>query len=321
MRTWCELYPADELVVLGPSWVRDSFAGPDVDFVTWPNERVVARSTGQMLLQPLLAAVKKVDAVVSLSPIVSPLVFARPTFCFEHDWRHLKNKDEFGVAQRAYRKLWELSAARATGCLCISDKAENETLELVRTASTEIVPNGGDHPRRWEVGDLPVHPRPMVVTFGHHNNKRPDLVIRGMAKLPDNAALTVLGARGELAAQLKSLAASLGKEEDVLFPGFVEEPEYQRIIAGADCVVVASSDEGFGLPIAEALYFGIPVVVAEDSGVSDMHGPDVIAAQPTPAGMAQAMAEALARGRTASGGVSSWADTVQLLRKKVANSL
>jgi glycosyltransferase involved in cell wall biosynthesis len=321
VRTWCELYPADDLVVVGPSWIRESFEGLDVDLVTWPNDKVLARSTGQLFVQPVLAAAKKVDAVVSLSPIVSPLVFGRPSFCFEHDWRHLKNKDEFGLAQRAYRRLWELSAARATSCLCISDKAEKETLELVPTASTQIVPNGGDHPRRWELTDLPANRPTMVVTFGHHNNKRPDLVIRGLEHLPEDVGLTVLGARGELADELRSLAASLGKEDNVLFPGFVDEPDYQRIVAGADCVVVASSDEGFGLPIAEALYFGIPVVVAEDSGVADMHGPDVIAAEPTPVGMGTAMAEALARGLGGPGGVPSWMETVRLLRKKVANAL
>lgn len=321
VRSWCELYPADDLVVLGPSWVRGSFADLNVDLVVWPNEKVVARSTGQLLLQPALAASKRVDAVVSLSPIVSPLVFGRPTFCFEHDWRHLKNKDEFGLSQRAYRRLWELSAARATGCLCISDKAERETLELVRTASTEIVPNGGDHPRRWVLGDPPGYTMPMVITFGHHNNKRPDLVMRGMAELPVEASLTVLGARGELAEQLRTLAGRLGTESTVHLPGFVAEHDYQRLVAGADCVVLASSDEGFGLPIAEALYFGIPVVVAEDSGVADMHGPAVIAAQPTPTGMAKAIAEGLGRGRSDPGGVAAWADTVQLLRKKVANAL
>lgn len=321
IESWSKAFPMDQILVIGPEWTRATFKNlPNVRVQVWPNERVLQRSSGQLVVSALAALRFGADFVVSLSPIVSPLVGRSRAVCFEHDWRHIKNPWEFSTLQRWYRKLWNLSARRAGLVACISEKTVAETLALIPSARTTLVPNGRDHAASWVVPAAPNSEHRSIVTFGHHNNKRPELVIEAISALPDadrsDLRVHVLGAKGTYRTELEVLASALGVRDHVMFPGFVAEDEYQSLIANADVIVLASSDEGFGLPVAEAQYFGIPVVLTADSGVVDLHGPSVLSAEPTGAGLAQAISAGLRRGRAKEQGnrVFGWADAARMLR-------
>lgn len=319
--SWSKAFPEDQIFVLGPRWTLASFKElPNVRIQLWQNERVVQRATGQLIGSALAFLRFRAEFAVSLSPIVSPLLGRDRTVCFEHDWRHIKNPWEFSFFQRSYRKLWNLSARRAGVVACISEKTVSETLALVPSARTTLVPNGRDHAASWVVPKLSNRRHRSIVTFGHHNNKRPELVIEALANLPEtdlhDLHLHVLGAKGSYSADLAALAEKHEVRDHVKFPGFVSEDEYKSLIANADVVVLASSDEGFGLPVAEAQYFNIPVVLTADSGIVELHGPSVLAAEPTGPGIAAAMSTALRRDRPkdAKRTIFGWTDTARVLR-------
>ncbi|GAA2097016.1 MULTISPECIES: glycosyltransferase [Brevibacterium] len=324
IRAWSEAFPEDELVVAGGSSLHEAVADcSGVSGLRWPNERILTRAPGQVLATPVMRAITRADCCVSLSPIVSPLFRRTPAFCFQHDWRHLRRPAEFGAVQKAYRRLWEVSARHADLNICISAKTEAETREVVPGARTLVVENGRDHARRWRI--TPAQPSPStVVTFGHHNNKRPELVIDALARLGpegESVTATVLGARGSYGEELRARAVALGLGDRVRLPGFVTDDEYQQLIATASCIVLASSDEGFGLPLAEAQYFGIPGVTASDSGIEAIFE-DAIVAAPEAAAMAAAITEALARPRGSVGeGLWRWADAAAAVRGALLNAL
>lgn len=158
------------------------------------------------------------------------------------------------------------------------------------------------------------------MTYGHHPNKRPDLVVRALRvaheRLGSRPRLVVLGAAGGLREQLRRTAAAHGLEDAIDFPGYVATPVYQELIQRSRLVVLASSDEGFGLPVAEARYFGIPVLSTHDSGLSAIHGDRVVTAAATPDGLGAAMAALLAEPerRRPPAVVASWADTARGIR-------
>lgn len=323
LRAWCEQFPSDEVSVVAGAWAKDDFASLPMRVIYWPNESVLGRATGQLLVTPLAGMFGRVDYVVSLSPIVSPLVPSPRAVCFQHDWRHKKNPDEFPVHQRAYRRLWERSAAHALVNVCISEKAATETQKYVEGSKTVVIENGRDHARRWPATSSQ-SARRHITTFGHHNNKRPELVIRGLAEAGTgltDVALVVLGARGSYAEDLSALAASLGLRDRVSFPGFVEDSDYQMFVSTASAIVLASSDEGFGLPIAEAEFFGIPAVVTSDSGMAEIFGDFAIVAQPSAERIAEALVKAMNSERSARGAgtqPSSWLQTAGRLRAFLA---
>lgn len=321
---WAEHYPDDRLTVMGGRHlVRDFAKYPNVFLFHWPSEKIILRAPGQLIVEPVLGLVERADAVISLSPIVSPL-WRGMSVCFEHDWRHIRRPDEFSTMQRKYRLLWQLSARYARRTVCISPKAERETLALVPGAHTVVIQNGRDHARRWGAVNPPDSRGPRVVTFGHHINKRPELVIAGMAGVASDLqapwSLEVLGARGEYAKNLLQLAERLGVADHLKLPGFVTDEQYQEKLSSANCIVLASSDEGFGLPLAEAEYLGIPAVVAADSGVADLF-PRAHGADPTPQDMGRAILEALSDATADSGAEKCWrwVDVVETLRGLVSD--
>jgi len=319
VRTWAAEYPGDELIVLGPEWVGDDLDDVNISHVRWANERVIARASGQFVASSLLSRQHRVDALVSLSPIVSPFLRRTPTVCFQHDWRHLKNPQEFGLAQKLYRKFWASSAEWASLTICISDKTAMETRGVAPGSNIVVIENGRDHATSWERIEKPNDGIRRIVTFGHHNNKRPELVIEALPHVSaSRVELTVLGASGSYREELSALARAAGVESAVRFPGFVSDGEYRGVMQRADVVVMASSDEGFGLPIVEAETLGIPAVVTSDSGMADIHD-NVIVASPTPASLGAAVGQALVQqGVVGERGMYRWVDMVHQLRTHIS---
>ncbi len=116
---------------------------------------------------------------------------------------------------------------------------------------------------RWGVGG-----RDVVLFVGRvAGNKRIDLLIDAMARLRQShpaASLLVVGdgtyseaARG-LLGQLEQQVEAAGLTDRVIFTGRVDDlaPYYQM----ADLFVLPSEHEGFGIPLAEAMSAGTPVL-------------------------------------------------------------
>lgn len=117
-------------------------------------------------------------------------------------------------------------------------------------------------------------------------NKRIDLLIQALARLQrSNVLLLVVGdvalndASRILHPELEALAAQLGVANQVVFTGRV--PEVTPYLHLADIVLLPSQHEGFGVPVAEAMAAGTPVIASASGalpwvlGVNDMDGNEV----------------------------------------------
>lgn len=89
--------------------------------------------------------------------------------------------------------------------------------------------------------------------------KNVETLIRGMKLLPDFELVLLSRISATRKQELERLAAG-GK---VSFAGGVSEQEYLTHIDSAFALVTASKDEGFGIPLVEAMSRGIPVVVSD----------------------------------------------------------
>jgi glycosyltransferase involved in cell wall biosynthesis len=99
-----------------------------------------------------------------------------------------------------------------------------------------------------------------------------DLLLRAFAALPATAPAPhlVLGSDGEMRAELEALAQSLGIAERTHFLGYTDD--LVAIYEAADIFALATRADAFGLVLAEAGHFGLPVVSTRVGGV-----PEVIA--------------------------------------------
>src|SRR5439155_11178729 len=67
---------------------------------------------------------------------------------------------------------------------------------------------------------------------------------------------------------------------NVRWLGGVADDELAALYRGARCLVYASLYEGFGIPVAEALQCGCPVVTSGDSAMEELAGPDATYVDP-----------------------------------------
>ena len=101
--------------------------------------------------------------------------------------------------------------------------------------------------------------------------KSQKVLIQALAELPERAVL-VLPGQGALLEPCKTLAARLGLEARVIFPGQVGNMALWY--AMADAAVSASRSEGLPFNVMEAMYCGLPVAASDVKGHTDLitHG-------------------------------------------------
>jgi glycosyltransferase involved in cell wall biosynthesis len=89
-----------------------------------------------------------------------------------------------------------------------------------------------------------------------------------------DARLQVVGAHGPRAylTELRRLVDRLGLEDDVVFTGSVSDEELAAHYETADAFLFLSEHEGFGIPLVEALRFGLPVVALAGSATAETAG-------------------------------------------------
>ena len=99
-----------------------------------------------------------------------------------------------------------------------------------------------------------------------------DFLIRSIppvvAKIP-GVRLLVAG-KGEDLNRMKALVRKLGMEQSVTFLGFVPDGELNGLYNRAECVVVPSIFEGFGISVIEALAAGTRVVGSNVDGIREI---------------------------------------------------
>jgi glycosyltransferase involved in cell wall biosynthesis len=106
------------------------------------------------------------------------------------------------------------------------------------------------------------------------------------------ARLVLAGARTPYEDELREEAAKLGLDEAVVFPGYVEDADLEGLYAAASVFVFPSLNEGFGLPILEAMARNVPVVTSSVSSLPEVAGDAAVLVDP---GSAGAIAEATTR--------------------------
>lgn len=85
----------------------------------------------------------------------------------------------------------------------------------------------------------------------------------------ENVKFVVAGA-GDMARRMIELAAEMGIGHKVLFAGFLRGKDVARVFRMADCYVMPSVSEPFGIAPLEAMSHDVPVIISRQSGVSEV---------------------------------------------------
>jgi glycosyltransferase involved in cell wall biosynthesis len=115
----------------------------------------------------------------------------------------------------------------------------------------------------------------------HKNQLRLVQALPAIRTAVPEAQLVLPGAPSPYEERLRGEAERLGVAAAVRFPGYVSEEDLEGLYAAAGVFAFPSLNEGFGLPVLEAMARGVPVVTSTVSSLPEVAGDAAMLVDPT----------------------------------------
>ena len=205
---------------------------------------------------------------------------------------------DLGKGQAATVRLWQAIvprvARRADRVVAISVASAREVERLlgVPRERIDVVPLGYGRPPRVE--PTPAHELRSRLALGEgpivlnvamqkvHKNQR--ALVRALPAVREavpGAQLVLPGAATPYQEALRAEADRQGVDEAVVFPGYLDDADLEGLYADASAFVFPSLNEGFGMPVLEAMGRGLPVVTSSVSSLPEVAGDAALLVDPT----------------------------------------
>jgi glycosyltransferase involved in cell wall biosynthesis len=191
-----------------------------------------------------------------------------PTVVTVHDLAVLRNPEWFPAWTRTYApRVVPTMIRAATLVIAVSEFTARETEELlgVSRGRIRVVPNGVD----------PVFTRDGPRAEGDY------VLAVGTLEPRKNLHRTIAAAK-RIGVELRVVGEPGWGVVDagVAWQGRVDDEGLARLYRGARCLVYPSHYEGFGIPVAEALACGTPVVTSRSSAMEEVAGAAAVLVDP-----------------------------------------
>jgi len=274
------------------------------------------------------------DVAHSLHPLLLPTRTAAQVVTI-HDLNFLRHPERTRAeVRRDYPALARAHAHRADRVIVVSEFTASEVQRLLDVPADRISICSPGGPA-WT--PRPVQPKDGYVLFFGTLEPRKNVgaLLDAWAMLagrrPKLPRLVLAGKATEQSAPWLERIDRAPLKGLVTHLGYIAPAERQSLYAGARLLVQPSFEEGFGLPVLEAMTAGVPVVAANAGALPEVGGDAVLLAQPTdPASFASAIERLLdddelvdacvAKGITRAAAFN-WAHTAQATRDAYARAI
>lgn len=217
-----------------------------------------------------------------------PVGYTGPCVVTIHDLLHEVMPETFPMWARVrHAALYKYSARHASQVLTVSENSRNDIIRIygIPESKVRVIPLAAascfgaledrrpiDEAReRFNIGS-----RPYVLFVGKLSVRRSiPMLLRAFAQLVHRLdmphALVLVGAN-HLDMPLNLWLKETGLDGRVVHLPRVSDDDLVALYNGAECFVLTSLYEGFGLPVVEAMACGCPVVVFRNSSLAEVGG-------------------------------------------------
>ena len=189
------------------------------------------------------------------------------------------------------RKTYQLAAR----IVSVSEATKSALVEKYHIAADKIVViHNAVDAERFHPLETGKTPRTLLYVGRIDKRKGIEFLIRSMVRVRDQLpdVHLLVGGKGDCLEKMKSLVGRLKLESNVTFLGFVPEDQLNELYNRAQCVVVPSIFEGFGITVIEALAAGTRVIGTDVDGIREiLQGEE--SGRLVPYGNQRALAEAI----------------------------
>ncbi|QBD78446.1 glycosyltransferase family 1 protein [Ktedonosporobacter rubrisoli] len=252
----------------------------------WPEEQPAARVAWEQFTLPSLIRQKRIDVLhspVNVLPEWLPRQCA--TVVTLHDLAFLRFPGVLTKAKRFYHRTFTIRSLRhATMVIAVSESTRQDAHKLVGIPLERVQTVNPCIDTRFlsavEEEQIQAFRKQHQLENGYilylgtlEPRKNITTLIEAYAQLRQNyttpVKLVLAGGKGWLYDEIFAKVRELGLESEVIFPGFVTDTEQVLWYRAASVFAYPSLYEGFGIPVAEALACGIPVVTSNISSLPE----------------------------------------------------
>jgi glycosyltransferase involved in cell wall biosynthesis len=202
-------------------------------------------------------------------------------------------RDGGGATVRLWRTIVPPVARRADRVIALTRSGADDIVEHLRVPRDRIDVIGLGYGSGARVAPTPA-PRlraalrigegPVVLNVAakkaHKNLMRLVEAMPAIRRDHPAARLVMPGAPTPYEDELRGRARALGIADAVVLPGFVDQADLEGLYALAECFAFPSINEGFGLPLLEAMARGVPVVTTTTSAMPEVAGDAAVLVDP-----------------------------------------
>jgi glycosyltransferase involved in cell wall biosynthesis len=229
-------------------------------------------AAGELLLLPRAAARARVDLVHSMANFAPASGRFRRVVTI-HDLQYRALPETLPWSRRlATAGLIRLASRQADRIITVSAASKQELVSGLRIdeSRVEVVPNGVSRagsppkPRSTSDGCGAGGRRIVLMVASDLPHKNLPAVIEALALIrPSERPLLVVAGHGTDGEKLRSFVTPRTVHGDVRLLGYQSSEQLESLYAAADCLVLPSLYEGFGLPVLEAMARSVPVACSD----------------------------------------------------------
>jgi len=236
----------------------------------------------KQVILPIKLLIIKPDYLICpdyISPIIS---FKTKKITVLHDslfWDYPKN---YSLIWRKYFiKLINLGIGKNTQIITTSKYSRNNLIRVIK--STNNIKYVYQTYNFLKTNDINLNtPKKYILHIGSFE-KRKDLItlVKAFNKIQDKElklilpGAQVLNGNDKIIKEIKKNILKNNLTEKIILPGFISKEEARAYYKNASIYVFPSRDEGFGIPILEALSFSIPTICSDISVFKEIGGDSV----------------------------------------------
>lgn len=242
------------------------------------SERLPRNCRRRLLQEPL--APRSADLFHGLNQRLPRVRLRRAVSTF-HDLFVLTGEYSSLEFRRRFEQQARDAAARSDLVLTVSEFTARQVEELlgVERARLRVIRHGV----RLANGQDSTRPREKIVLHVGAVQKRKNIarLVAAFAALPPDWRLVLAGSFGYGAAEILREIERSPRRESIEVLGYVPGEELARWYERASIFAFPSLDEGFGMPVLEAMALGVPVLTSDRSALPEVAGDAAVLVDPT----------------------------------------
>ena len=204
----------------------------------------------------------------------------RHTVCTFHDLFVLSGEYSTAEFQARFAQQARDAAQRAELIICVSEFTAKQVEGLLGVPRSRL--RVVHHGTRFIDPPTPVAREPWILHVGAVQVRKnlTTLIEAFETAAPAPWRLVLAGADGYGASMVRERAAASRARERIEFTGWIDDARLKELYRRCSIFAFPSLDEGFGIPVLEAMAWGLPVIASNGSSLPEVCGDAALLVDP-----------------------------------------